>query len=184
MGPVTCFLIEATSREQQHLRRYADGPCPGNPGPYSYHNAMTHYVGDAPSIVSPEGYRSAPEAPDSSDPRWPTKCDKCDYHFKPEDNRQVFTLEWYMRPDTGERFLMRSLPPGAMYDSWWMSSKGPDGKCWTVILPDGNEWMIDGPSASGGHWTRSGTAPRLTANPSILTPKYHGWLREGVLVPC
>ena len=33
-------------------------------------------------------------------------------------------------------------------------------------------------------WTRTGVAPKLTAQPSILCQDYHGWLRDGVLVPC
>jgi hypothetical protein len=53
-----------------------------------------------------------------------------------------------------------------------------------VVLPPGEAydiWTIDGLASSGGRWTRTGEAPNFTVTPSILTPKYHGYLTAGVL---
>lgn len=181
MGPVACFIVEDTGREQRYLRRHAQGPCPGSG---HYHNAQVPYIFDVPVTLTPEGFHEVPpDQPDRSDPRWPVQCAQCAYMFVPTDTYQVFCQTWYAR-DTGERFLIRELPAGAMYDAWWMPYKGPDGKSWTLILPDGIEWMIDGPSKGGGRWTRTGVAPKLTVRPSILTSTYHGWLTDGQLVPC
>lgn len=86
-------------------------------------------------------------------------------------------------------------PVGAMWDcDWYRGAKhengtqydrNPDGLILAVRTP-GGDWVIDGPSFSDrketGMWTRSGTAPNITATPSILMPKYHGWLRDGYLV--
>ncbi len=180
-----CFLVEETRREQRYLRRFRIGECTRSSGHSSSHDGMVLLIEDAPITLTEDGYHCAPEErPSLDDPRWPVKCTHCDYVFTAEDSSQVACLTWYVRPDTGERFLQGSLPPGAMFDAWWMNRKGPDGKCWMVILPDGHQWMVDGPSKSGGFWVRSGVAPALTAHPSILTATYHGWLTAGILNPC
>ena len=78
------------------------------------------------------------------------------------------------------------LRPGAM---WW----DDDDLC--VLLPgDAGEWNIDlgakinadraarGQSDRLAQWSRTGTAPRVTASPSINVPgRYHSFLRNGVL---
>lgn len=33
-------------------------------------------------------------------------------------------------------------------------------------------------------WTRTGAIPKVTCSPSILTPRYHGFLRDGFLEEC
>jgi hypothetical protein len=56
-------------------------------------------------------------------------------------------------------------------------------------MTPGGEWCIDQRSAQGGYWTRdaipadvaTGALLTITANPSILQPRYHGWLHNGVL---
>jgi len=82
---------------------------------------------------------------------------------------------------------LRDCPPGAMYDAFWYPEKGPDGRALCVSLPPGGGmdfWHVDGPSKGGGGWTRSGEPPFVTANPSILTPRFHGFLRNGWLESC
>lgn len=53
----------------------------------------------------------------------------------------------------------------------------------TVCLPSGETWNMDYKPSQGGPegWQLSGTAPEITASPSIQTGVYHGWLRAGVL---
>jgi hypothetical protein len=51
-----------------------------------------------------------------------------------------------------------------------------------ICLPDGHHWCIDQVATNGLEgWQVSGQVPNLTANPSILSSGYHGWLRDGVL---
>jgi hypothetical protein len=79
-----------------------------------------------------------------------------------------------------------------MWDAWWYSDKhkGPDGKCLVVRTP-GGDWIVDAKAIDGNGWTRTGTPPKVTANPSIGIGHeegkpwtYHGWLRDGHLVEC
>jgi hypothetical protein len=85
-------------------------------------------------------------------------------------------------------FTLREAPAGAMWDAHWFEDtwSGPDGRSLMVKLPFGHEWLIDGPSSSGGRWSRTGEPPKITVTPSILVKSergdYHGWLRDGVLV--
>jgi hypothetical protein len=98
----------------------------------------------------------------------------------------------------------RELPPGALYDAHWSSSKGPDGIALVCVCPPlgaRNDWHVDDPARpSDKRWTRTGdptsSPPTVTAHPSIaigLTvvdgawahqgpTYYHGHLRDGVLV--
>lgn len=90
-------------------------------------------------------------------------------------------------------------PVGAMYDATWMHraddgglyKRYEDGLCPVVITPDG-PWVIDGPSYDGQKhhscpWTRTGDPRKpetFSVTPSIHFPgRYHGWLRNGELVP-
>lgn len=180
-----CFLVERTGRARQHLRRYAAGPCPAMPGEHGYHNALAR-VEDGSLLVTPEGYIGAPSPEEyADDARWPVTC-ACGYVFAPGDIRQVHLEELWRNPGSGEELVRDDFPAGAMYDSWWLPWKGPDGVSLTVVLPDGTHWPVDGPEGGGSNrpWTRTGTPPQVTADPSIRTPNYHGWLRDGVLRPC
>lgn len=85
------------------------------------------------------------------------------------------------------------LPAGAMYDAPWMKGAGgrcvgPDGVALLVVCPPGtswgDHWHVDGHANNGPGWERTGIIPNITATPSIQTPRYHGWLRNGVLVKC
>jgi hypothetical protein len=125
----------------------------------------------------------------ADDPRWPAAC-ACGRPFTAHESRQLFSDRLYERVDgAGERFSLRDAPPGAMRDAieYHDSSRnmvGPDGVSLMVKLPGGPHewWCVDGPSNTGGRWTREGAIPNVTASPSILTPRYHGYLRDGRLV--
>lgn len=187
----TCFLIVATDRCKRELRRFtwsAEQPCPLHEG--SGHDAMVP-IEDGPVLLSPEGYQLSEEAP-RADPRWPTAC-ACGYVFQERDQWQLFSQRIYVREDTGQEYTLKfrgpnAAPVGAMWDAPWNVERGekwtgPDGRCLMVRLPpDGHDWCIDGPSSGDGPgWTRTGVPPMITVTPSILTPKYHGFLRDGVL---
>jgi hypothetical protein len=114
---------------------------------------------------------------------------------------------WHNLQTSEEYFSQAQVPPGAMWFADWMLGlendpfAGPDGRCLVVKLPNGNDWMIDGPCSNctdhddflrGGHkcWVRHGEAPNITVDKngktcaagagSILSGDYHGFLRNGV----
>lgn len=127
-----------------------------------------------------------------ADARWPKACEACGRAFEDADEWQWNERQLYTRSDNGELVTIRNAPVGAMWDAHWMAGlqgsrgtykKGPDGYCVTVKTPDG-DWCVDGPASNMGGWTRSGTVPDITAQPSILMEKYHGWLRNGWLEEC
>lgn len=187
MKRIKCFIIEDMHVTRYFLRRYSssdDGKCSGGS---SYHNAMSPAIEDRPDTDQVHSGTNPPEMPPHEDPRWPIKCEKCNYLFVERDHWQVFAEGLYRHSETGEVFELDKAPPGAMWDATWWPTKGPDGKVLTVKLPDGVDWMVDGPSggkSDGKPWTRSGTPPEITANLSILTPGYHGFLRNGYLEEC
>lgn len=187
MGEIRCFWTEPTGQEALELRRYAPGStCSCE---FGRHDASVK-VGSAPRSEAPIGGKGS----FASDARWPTHC-SCGYEFAETDEWQVFRAAIYAASD-GREWPIRELPPGAMYDATWYHGIpnyiGPDGIALIVVLPDPGRsssfaWHVDGqannnPAPQG--WTRTGTVPNVTANPSILTPRYHGWLRDGVLVEC
>jgi hypothetical protein len=107
----------------------------------------------------------------------------------------------WRRGDTGEEFHLGDVecdgvppaPPGAMwYADWYPDSfrtRSPDGRVLIIRTP-ASDWNVDGPASNCPGWTRTGTPPNVSATPSIGqynadgSFKYHGWLRNGVLVEC
>ena len=185
--PWTSVLLLETDRARMSLRRYSTDraePCPAG----YYHETKT-FVGTAPLTIDGEGnwHVEMPQPP-HTDPRWPTHC-ACGYTFTEADNWVLSPSRIYTRQDTGAELTLDEAEPGMMWRSWWFEDEwhGPDGKSYTIRLPGGGEWAMDGPSTSGPGWTRSGEAPNITARPSILTKDcsawrgYHGWLTDGVL---
>jgi hypothetical protein len=94
--------------------------------------------------------------------------------------------------DDGRR--IEAAPVGAMWDCDWMHGcheptglqydRNPDGIVLCVRCP-GGDWVVDGPSRSGGSWNRTGAIPNVTVTPSIVQGGlYHGWLRDGYLEEC
>jgi hypothetical protein len=196
---IKCFFVVESGRTRRSLRRYQgsdQAKCEASG--YGYHNASAP-IEDGEQ--TPGSHVSSPPVNDyAGDPRWPTHC-ACGYEFQPADQHQVFAESIYRNEATGEEWPMRELPPGAVYDAWWYRDEedkprrgtgmgtgtGADGLCLCVCLPpDGglDYWYVDGGANNGPGWERTGTVPNITANPSILTPRYHGWLRAGVLISC
>ncbi|HWZ29184.1 MAG TPA: hypothetical protein VNX15_11505 [Gemmatimonadales bacterium] len=182
MSSVKCFWMEDLRVSRYRLRRYAgEGKCTEKMG---YHNAMSAVVAEAPEDPEKDHAGTRPPTVEETDPRWPTAC-ACGYAFTEGDTRQIFSDSVYRRADTGELLTREEAPAGAMWDASWWPDKGPDGICLMVKLPDGCEWMVDGPSTnSKTPWARTGKPPAVTATPSILTNGYHGFLTNGSLVSC
>ena len=120
------------------------------------------------------------------DPRWPRRCDFCDYEFSERDERLLFFRRLYRDPE-GEEIILDDAPPGAMWDAWWLGTefRGRDGFHLAVMTP-GGPWYVDGRSpVTGLHWKRVGTPPNVTVRPSNFIPgRYHGWIDEGMLIEC
>jgi hypothetical protein len=136
------------------------------------------------------------------DARWPTHC-SCGYEFRLEDEHQLFTSHIYKRVDTGEEMTLRDAPEGAMWDATWFHDIpgwcGDDGRSIICRVPTNHDWNIDSscsnctrPNEPHKCWVRHGEPPNLTVDKngntcaagagSILTPTWHGFLRNGELV--
>lgn len=104
--------------------------------------------------------------------------------------------------DHGEqRCRYDTLPIGAMWDAPWKRRKGPDGRAIYVMIPGNYPWFIDGRCSNCNMmndtvhycWVRHGEPPDLTVDKngdtckagagSIDVPGWHGFLRNGFLVP-
>lgn len=196
---VQCFMIERAPMVRESLRRFVwseKEKCPGVARGMSYHNAFVPLRDQDWPVESSCGDTKSIGAPviAKDDPRWPKTCAACAYVFTDDDPWQHQYERYWKRADgTGtELWTMHNVPPGAMWDAWWWPDEHrasrPDGMVLCVQLPNGRYWMIDGPASNGTPgeigWTRTGVAPKITATPSILAGDYHGWLRDGVLVPC
>lgn len=194
MTGVRCFLLEDIHVTRYSLRRYAgEKKCIRL---WGYHNAQSSPITDAPDDPEKVGVcGTRPPAVERADPRWPKAC-PCGYTFEDGDMWQGFADRLLKRVDTGEVLTWGTAPAGAMFDASWYHDwmQGDDGRSLLVKLPGGADWLIDGcanncackgkPKDQKHHcWTRTGTLPNITAQPSILVPNYHGWLRDGWLVP-
>lgn len=199
-----CFFIVPANRTRLSLRRYSHThDCPGRPG---YHNADGPAIDVVPDRIEHGAWTArAPDDWPHDDPRWPAKCDGCDYRFLDADEWQVFRDPIYVHEPTGAEYSLRDKRAGMMWDAFWMPEayRGPDGRCLNVVCPDGREWMIDGPAKNctepsdrGAYgvahrcWTRTGEPPVLTVGKgygktcgagggSIDTGGYHGFLQNG-----
>jgi hypothetical protein len=204
---VQCFLVTATDRCKRWLRRYVSSSRATCPGGMGYHNAMVYLD----TVVRPydDVQHCWPLAPssgvDRSDPRWPAKCEGCDYIFTADDQWQDFTRQIYRDAVTGKEYTLDEQIPGMMWYADWMGESylGPDGHCLCVVCPGGGEWMIDGPASNctmkedrgpyATHhrcWVRTGEPPTVTVGKagrtcaagggSIQARDYHGFLQNGV----
>lgn len=213
MEGIRCFMLEPTDprRERRWLRRYSvqggEGVCPLHSKGYSYHNAQL-LLGDFDD-ESVEAYagcdNKAQLQPPHDDPRWPAVC-ACGAAFQPDDLYQLCTHTLYRRADTGEILTLDDAPPGAMWYATWYHGIpdwcGPDGKALIVRCPGGHTWHCDGLANNCDMpndkehkcWVRHGTPPDVTVDKngktcnagagSILTPNWHGYLRNGYLEKC
>lgn len=182
-----CFMLESTGWARRALRRFTfrdDAACPDSP--YGHDASMP--IEDGPVRYAPDGTWTVDSDIPHDDPRWPMQC-LCGYVFSDDDRWQVHGEQLWRAPD-GNKYTVTgwrddSAPAGAMWDAPWYHDIpdwiGPDGRSLSVMLPDCTAWLIDGPSRTGGKWTRTGEVPHVTASPSIASAGYHGFLQNGVL---
>ena len=193
---IDCFFLEPVNEVEESLRRFVFSTAEGKPlctrQPNTYHNAEV-VLGTLP-WNRPEG-GSGGDNFDHEDPRWPKACE-CGYVFQPDDHWQHNLTRLYVRRDTGAKMTISDAPPGAMWYANWLGNieeyreRSPDGGILILKTP-GGDWNIDSKSSNGPGWTRTGTPPKVTANPSIGIGRkpdgswdYHGWLRDGQLIEC
>lgn len=143
----------------------------------------------------------APDIPPDGDLRLPVACE-CGHVFGP-CTASTSAGRWYRDTRNGSTFRhLAEAPPGAMWYAAYLLEHGRwslspeylrdhEGKRPPVVvqLPIGGAWCVDEQYRSDGKlagngWTVTGDVPQLTARPSILTPRYHGWLTDGVLRSC
>ncbi len=200
MSGVKCFLIEEAGTIRRYLRRYHRSVCSAPSTPFSGMVELDIVPHPPRTIIRME------EKPSNivpyEDSRWPDRCE-CGRVFLPTDEWQIFTDTIYRRVDTGEEMSLRTAPPGAMWDAWWHPDywKGPDGRSLVVMCPGGSEWNIDSKASNCTMkddwvhrcWIRHGEPPNITVDKngptcaagagSIQTRNWHGFLRNGELVP-
>lgn len=203
------FWLDPTDQVQLGLRRYTldstSFDCAGG-----YHSALvlTDIVPGVFEERHGRRYLTMPGDPyiDIHDPLWPTTCDSCEYTFSGVDCWQPWQQRLFRRTDTGELLTLRDAPEGAMWDAWWLPNdyRGPDGIALTVQCHGKHAWHVDSRASNCGRpddkahkcWIRHGD-PRechVTVDKdgdtcsagagSILVPGWHGFLRDGQLVPC
>lgn len=190
---IKCFFIEPTGMEYRYLRRYSDL----HVNDKHYHDAMIS-LDIVPDVNEPSGDNIWPR----EDERWPKEC-SCGYKFEETDHWQLFHRSQYIDKTTGKLYTLREAPEGAMWYSDWYPEewRGPDGHSLVVKVPKDHDWLIDGVASnctkpgdkSHRCWIRHGVPPNITVDKngntcsagggSILTPDWHGFLRNGVLEP-
>lgn len=207
---IKTFLLEPTEHERLWLRRYVFSDREKCPGPSGYHSAMT-LIGEEPIVwcETPESTQlrrviaeRSSRQPAADDPRWPVKCEHCDYLFTPDGEYQLFGRQLYRRQDTGEIMTLDDAPDGAMWYADWMRGIGPDGRYLMARVPGGSDWAIDGRASNcdmpddNEHrcWVRHGEPPNITVDKngntchagggSIQTSNWHGHLVNGEFIPC
>lgn len=176
------FFVEPTTVVRVWFRRYRSsrlGKC-GEQGGYCDARVP------ASDQELPINSHDMPDQLAVDDARWPQRCERCGEKFAEDDPRQTFYQRVYRASD-GREWSIGELPPGAVYDANWYgkSMVGPDGRTLVACLPPGGAssadlWVIDGPSKNGSGWTREGRPEdgTLSVRPSIMTPRYHGFLRS------
>jgi len=185
---IPLVIAEPTGRCRRDLRRFTFSgrtgvPCSRGPG----HDA-TAVIGE---IAEAEASRTHGDNWPHDDPGWPEACEACGYRFQPSDEWQRNDNLLFRLPD-GTEFTTwgrpMDAPPGAMVRAHWYDeySSHPEGiDSWLIVLPDGGTWITSSKASDGGYWTVTGTAPDLTASPSIwhdAPSGWHGWIRDGQLV--
>lgn len=191
--PTVCFFIEPADTGVESLRRYSSGStCPL---PHGYHNTSVD-ISIIPWAIPHHGAGLLPSDELKADPRWPKAC-ACGYEFKPDDPWQHNVHRHFVDKVSGSRYQLASAPPGAMWNADWLhrfDRSTADGIWLCVRLPNGADWLVDGPSRNsdgtlGPGWQRTGVPPKVTVRPSIWAGQgrpnaWHGYLTDGVLTEC
>lgn len=214
MTDYPCFWLDHTDTAKIGLRRYVESAHDGYTCETGWHATIAyigeaHINRDADGMYRNQSIEF--DWPGHDDERWPRTCHLCGHPYAESDNWQDWSDPLLRRSDTGEMMTMRDAAPGAMWDAFWMHGFRPgsfggwknyDGKIVQVKLPDMTTWTIDSRASNctmpedTEHrcWCRHGDVPMLTVDKScqtcqagggsIQSSDYHGFLRNGILVPC
>lgn len=186
---IPLVIATETGRYQRMLRRFVWSTDQSErcSAPGGYHGAYV-IVGE---VIESERIKASGDAWPHDDSRWPTQCE-CGYVFVETDNWQLNDNRIFRLPNGTEFVSWGSFgtcaPPGTMIRAYWYDefSQHPQKvESWCIALPDGGEWITSQRAKGGGYWTVTGTAPNLTASPSIWhnSPTgWHGWVQNGELV--
>lgn len=197
---IRCFLLEPTASVRVSLRRFTfvgDKRCRLSPvGGHETGLFVTVPVAPAADWPGASGDPFAIGAPIAKDdPRWPEECSYCREPFQVDDPYQVHVEGLWAGSPNGELVTLRNAPAGALWNAEWFPERGPDGRSLCLQLPGGSAWHIDGPSARQladvtaprfapgrpAAWQRWGAVPKITVTPSVLTPGFHGVVKDGYL---
>lgn len=202
---VQTYWLEKTDEGMPTLSAYTaveDAPCPAN----SYgHWGRARLARRRAADYDSKALWADPATP------WPTICVYCGADFSATRWRRSSGFEHlYRRKDTGEELLLRDAAPGALYFAPWLDTMFTPQRAHVinVVLPDSSTWTIDScanncplkdtdysqrehhcwvidPATDLDHLTvtkGNGAQPTCSAGAgSILTNKWHGFLRNGVL---
>lgn len=185
MTGIPLRIAELTGRYERMLRRFTFGTGGGTCAAGSH---------DAHVIIGTvgEGERAAAHGDlwPHDDERWPKACERCGRPFEDSDQWQLNDNRICRLPD-GTEFVFwgsfgRCAPPGTMLRAdWYDEFTEQPGESWLISLPDGGEWITTQKASGGGYWTVTGTAPMITATPSIwhnAPGGWHGFVTNGELV--
>lgn len=175
---------------------------------YGYHNASID-IDRQPIQRRENGIQESLPLPEPTDPRWPIKCEHCDYEFTAEDSYQINQTALYVPAPGNEgagplphEWGEHVLPVGAMYYMYWKQRDGcqpwrycpTDNSVLTVVIPDNPdgtgrmEWDVDAycsncsrnKSEDPHHcWCRSGVAPWITVSKTPPSCDNLGTCAEG-----
>lgn len=212
MARIKCYFIEPTEFFRKGTRRYSyqenvQVKCPAVAEEWSVHRASLILE----SQLDFTG-RETPSSGNASDPehkeQYPTKCEKCDYIFVPEDEYMLDYSRLYKRTDDGRLTTLNDAEPGAMWYAPWYEGMfrcpESDPTHVLVVLTPGGHWVVDSRASNctrkddNTHfcWLRSGdpktgnitvhkNGDTCTAGAgSILIDSYHAMLQDGYLIDC
>lgn len=198
MADVTCFMLEATGRSIQWLRRWGHEQAVLNGRPHTHQAHVEIARVDGIDHVSGEVSWSR------DDPRWPKAC-ACGYVFTPDDSWLVDYWHEMRRSDGGDPICVQDAPVGAMWWAPWLGDRrwgeffastehaARGGGPHLIVKTPAGDWDIDSKAKNGTNgsgWTRTGTPPLVTARPSIGFQRddgsflYHAYLTNGILKDC
>lgn len=101
------------------------------------------------------------------------------WYFDPDEPGHKIRRERALRAIAEGSFSKQSYYLSKFYWSTWSHVRPPI----SVLCPNGREWCVDAVSSNGDGWQVTGDPPRITAQPSIMVPGYHGFLKGGVFTP-
>lgn len=198
--PVQCFMLECVPKRMRFLCASTDPVTDGRPLDLCPDTGRPHRTEIEVSFEhSLDSIQTMPDGTLMIEGK-PMAC-QCGFKFT-QHNADTWASEVfyeYTNPKTGRKSFnaYQVATPGAVWYCPWLSEgeHAPSSilsdaymRDWlgkrppiSIRCPDGSDWVVDQKASNGPGWTVTGEAPNLTAQPSIVSRDYHGWLRDGML---